>query len=186
MPQPKLPGQFPNPDRTPMKNIRVLLTILASGLLPLGAFAAPGGDHAHDKQPEWAALFGGASLPAVWQSLGAASDRIATSLAAGKLDGVADMAETIHLGAHALVDQVKLDDKETKKRLDAALAQAARIADDILNAAQHGDVAATASAHRRAQAALALAQARLPKEIVDAPPQSPRFGTAPKHGDHAH
>lgn len=127
------------------------------------------------KQPEWAELFGGASLPVVWQSVAAASERIDQALAAKKLEGVADWAETIHLGAHALEDQVKVADADRATRLKGALEQAAKIADAVINGAKNNEPDKAADAQRRLKAALALAKSRLPKEIIDAPPQTPRF-----------
>ena len=135
------------------------------------------------KQPEWAELFGGASLPVVWQSVSAASDKIDQALAAKKLEGVADWAETIHVGAHALEDQVKVADADRAKRLKGALEQAAKIADAVINGANHNEPDQAADAQRRLKAALALAKTRLPKEIIDAPPQTPRFA---KVSGHAH
>lgn len=168
-----------------MKIIRILAVRLAAVSLATFAFAAPGAEpHSHDNQPEWAEVFGGASLPVVWQSLTAASNRASAALAAKKLDGVADMAETIHLASHALADRVKLGDVEKKKRLDAALTQAAKIADDLLDAAQHDEPDAANEALRRIQAAVALAKGRLPKEIAEAPAETPRFAKAPQHDGH--
>jgi hypothetical protein len=133
--------------------------------------------------PEWAGLFGGASLPVVWQSASAASDRIAAALAAKSMVGVADWAETIHLAAHALDDQVKLGDAERARRLTGALGQAAKIADDVLDGANHNEFDRTADAYRRLKSALMLARSRLPREIVEAPPQEVRFAKA---GGHEH
>lgn len=168
-----------------MKTFRFLFVPIAISALSAGLLAGPGGQpHSHDDQPEWAGVFGGASLPVVWQSLNAAATKAASGIAASQLAEVADMAETIHLAAHALSDQVKLDDAGKKKRLDSALSQAAGIADDLLDAAQHGETAAAGEALRRIQSALALAKSRLPKEITEAPAGSPRFAKAPKHDDH--
>lgn len=159
-------------------------------LAPLFALAAamlaPGARAAETKQadaPEWAGLFGGAALPVVWQSASAASEKIDAALAAKKLDGVADWAETIHLAAHALEDQIKIDDPERAKRLKGAFEQAAKIADDVLDAAHHNETEKAAEAQRRLKAALALAKARLPKEILAAPKQDVRFA---KSAGHAH
>lgn len=168
-----------------MKTLRSLIAALVAASLAAAVFAGPEDKpHSHDHQPEWAEVFGGASLPAVWQSLTAAVNNASSSLAANQLEHVGDMAETIHLGAHALADQVKMDDAEKKKRLDAALTQAAKIADDLLDAAQHKETAAANAALARIQAAMALAKVRLPKEITDAPAETPRFAKAPKHDDH--
>lgn len=135
------------------------------------------------KAPEWAALFGGASLPVVWQSVSAASEKIDAALAAKKLDGVADWAETIHVGSHALEDQIKIADAERAKRLKGAFDQAAKIADDVINAANHNELEKAVDAQRRLKSALALAKSRLPKEILDAPKQEVRFA---KSAGHAH
>lgn len=168
-----------------MKTIRILVAPLAAISLAAVAFAGPGEKpHSHEKQPEWAEVFGGASLPVVWQSLTAAVNNASASIAAKKLETVGDMAETIHLGAHALADQVKLEDAEKKKRLDAALTQAAKIADDLLDAAQHNEPDAATAALARIQAAMALAKSRLPKEVTEVTAGTPRFAKAPKHDDH--
>lgn len=128
-----------------------------------------------DHGPEWAGLFGGASLPVVWQSAVAAAERIDAALAAKTAAGIAEWAETIHLAAHALEDQIKLDDAERAKRLKGALDQAAKIADAVIAGANRNDLDQAADAHRRLKAALALAKARLPKEILEAPKQAVRF-----------
>ena len=141
------------------------------------------------KVPERAELFGGASLPVVWQSASTASEKIDAALAGKQLDGVAGWAETIHLASHALEDQVKVDDTERARRLKAAFEQAAKIADDVINAAKHNEADKAADAQRRLKSALALAKSRMPKEILDAPKQEVRFakpaGHAPdEKGDH--
>ncbi len=166
----------------PMKIHRLLapLIALAAALLALGTRAA---ETKKANAPEWAELFGGASLPVVWQSASSASEKIDAALAAKKLDGVADWAETIHLAAHALEDQIKIDDPERAKRLKGAFEQAAKIADDVLDAANHNESEKAAEAQRRLKSALALAKARLPKEILDAPKQEVRFA---KSAGHAH
>jgi hypothetical protein len=168
-----------------MKTHRSILTLLALGLvasLPAAeknAATTPAAQQ--DSAPELAGLFGGASLPVVWQSASAASEKIAAALAGRKLDGVAGWAETIHLAAHALEDQVTLDDPERARRLHAALRQAAKIADDVLDGANHNEFERAADAYRRLNSALMLAKLRLPKEIVDAPPQQVRFADAAEH-----
>ena len=161
--------------------LRKFIIALAAFCLPLGASAAPGHDHSHDAKPEWAELFGDASLPAVWQSTTASIENISTALAAKKMDGVADWAETIHLASHALLDQVKLPDAERQKRLDGALKQAAKLADEVLDGANHHEPDQTAAAFKRLQAAITLAKARLPKEITEAAAAAPRFAKALKH-----
>ncbi len=164
-----------------------LLTALVMGVTLSGIQAAPGHDHAADEQPEWAELFGDASLPVVWQSALAAAERIAAAVAARKSDGVAAWAETIHLATHALIDRVELPDPGRQLRLEAALEQAARLADEVLDGAQHHEPELMAEAFRRLQSALALSRIRLPKEIAEAAPETPRFANAPAHDDgHAH
>jgi len=142
-----------------------------------GAPAAPAFPQGSEAaaQPEWAELFGDASLAVIWQSAWAASENITAALADRKLAGIAGWAETIHVAAHALVDQVTLDDSERNKRLRGALNQTAKIADDVLTHASHEKPDETAAAHQRLKSALALAKLRLPKAIVEAPAQTPRF-----------
>lgn len=125
--------------------------------------------------PEWAEVFGDASLAVIWQSAWAASERITAALVDRKLAGIASLAETVHVAAHALVDQVKLDDSERNKRLHGALNQTARIADDVITHANHDKPDETAAAHRRLKSALALVKLRLPAAIIEAPPQTLRF-----------
>lgn len=177
------------------KTIHLFVAALAAFSLARSPVVADAGhdhahaahDHADGDQPEWAELFGDASLPVVWQSATASSERITTALGARTTGGVAGWAETIHLAAHALIDRVKLDDTERKKRLDAALGQAAKIADEVLDAAQHNEYERASVAFKRLQSALTVAKTRLPKEIVDAPAETPRFASAPEHGDdHGH
>lgn len=165
-----------------MKIHRLLVSLFAFTAVSL-TLSTHAADEKKAKVPEWAELFGGASLPVVWQSVSAASEKIDAGLAAKKLDGVADWAETIHLGSHALEDQIKLDDAERAKRLRGAFEQAAQIADDVLNAANRNEVDKAVDAQRRLKSALALAKARLPKEILDAPKQEVRFA---KSAGHAH
>lgn len=149
--------------------------------------AEPGSDHSPDDNSEWAELFGDASLAVVWQSAAASAESIATAVAARKSDGVAAWAETIHLAAHALIDQVKMPEAARKQRLDAALGQAAKLADEVLDGAQHNELDQTAAAFKRLQSALALAKIRLPKEIVEATSEAPRFAKTPEHDDgHKH
>lgn len=165
-----------------MKTHRILASLFAlSGML--FALTAPATGEKKANAPEWAELFGGAPLSVIWQSASAASEKIDAALAAKKLDGVADWAETIHLASHALQDQVKLDDAGRAKRLTAAFKQAAKIADDVLDAANHNEADKAADAQRRLKAALALAKVRLPEEIVGAPKQDVRFA---KSAGHAH
>ena len=165
-----------------MKNDRIIPSLFTFAALWLSLTASA----AEDKKasaPEWAELFGGASLPVVWQSASAASEKIDAALADKNLHGVADWAETIHLASHALDDQIKVDEAERARRLKAALRQAAKIADDVLDAASHNETDKAAEAQRRLKSALALAKARLPKEILDAPKQDAHFA---KSAGHAH
>lgn len=181
-----------NPQNNiPMKTSRIIVSILS--LTAALAYAGPeGADHKHgkkeaatkqEKQPEWAGLFGGASLPVVWQSGNAAMTKIGEAVAAKKTEGVADWAETVHLASHALEDQVKLDDADRAKRLKGALEQAAKIADEVLDAANHNEVDKMADSYRRMNAAWKLAVTRLPKDITEAAPQQVRFA---KSAGHAH
>lgn len=163
-----------------MKIHRILTSLFAVGIASL-ALSTRAAEEKKAKAPEWAELFGGASLPVVWQSASAASDKIDAALAAKKLDGVADWAETIHLASHALEDQVKIPDPERAKRVKGAFEQAAKIADDVLDAANHNEPEKAADAQRRLKSALALAKSRMPKEILDAPKQEPRFAKASGH-----
>ena len=171
-----------------MKTHRILASLFVFIAASL-ALTAPAAEEKNPKAPEWAELFGGALLPVVWQSASAASEKIDAALVAKKLDGAADWAETIHLASHALEDQVKVEDAERAKRLKAAFEQAAKIADDVLDAANHNEVDKAAEAQRRLKSALALAKARMPKEILDAPKQEVRFARSAGHahdakGDH--
>ena len=163
-----------------MKTHRILASLLAFTAASL-ALSTRAAEEKKAKAPEWAELFGGASLPVVWQSASAASEKIDAALAAKKLDGIADWAETIHLASHALEDQVKIPDAERAKRLKGAFEQAAKIAEDVLVAANHNEPEKAADAQRRLKSALALAKSRMPKEILDAPKQEPRFAKAPGH-----
>ena len=163
-----------------MKTHRILASLLAFTAASL-ALSTRAAEEKKAKAPEWAELFGGASLPVVWQSASAASEKIDAALAAKKLDGIADWAETIHLASHALEDQVKIPDAERAKRFKGACEQAAKIADDVLDAANHNDPEKAADAQRRLKSALALAKSRMPKEILDGPKQEPRFAKASGH-----
>lgn len=166
-----------------MKTLRHLAGALALALASTAVAAQektapPAPTAPKNDAPEWAEVFGGASLATVWQSATAAAEKLAAALAAQDLPAVPPLAETAHLAAHALLDQVKLDDPERQKRLHATLEHAAQLADDIMDAARRNDSAKLGDAFPRLQAALQLAARRLPQEIVTAPPQPPRF--APK------
>jgi hypothetical protein len=176
-----------------MKTLRILLAAFAAAFtFTARTIAAPEGHgHSHGDKPEWAELFGDASLPVVWQSATASAENISKALAEKKLEGVSSWAETIHLASHALIDQVKIEDVEKKKRLISAFDQAAKIADEVLDAAQHNETEKAAASFKRLNAALTLAKSRLPKEITDAPSQTPRFAKVGAHthdenGKHAH
>jgi tRNA A37 N6-isopentenylltransferase MiaA len=99
---------------------------------------------------------------------------VTAALAGGQTAGVAAWAETIHLGTHALVDQVKPEDPERAQRLHAVLEHAARLADEVIAAAGRKEIDLAAAAHRRLQSALALARLRLPPTITQAPPEAIR------------
>ena len=152
--------------------LRLLLVSLAANL----ALAAtpPPTPPAPAAAPEWAELFGGASQPAIWQSIEAAAAKVTAALAGGQTAGVAAWAETVHLGAHALVDQVKPEDPERAQRLHAVLEHAARLADEVIATAGRKEIDLAAAAHRRLQSALALARLRLPPAITNAPPATVR------------
>ena len=156
----------------PAMKLRLLLVSLAASL----ALAAPPPPTppAPTTAPEWAELFGGASQPAIWQSIEAAAAQVSAALAGGQTAGVAAWAETIHLGTHALVDQVKPENPERAQRLHAVLEHAARLADEVIATAGRKEIDLAAAAHRRLQSALALARLRLPPAITNAPPATVR------------
>lgn len=164
-----------------MKYIKSLF-ILFSCLLSFPLMGEPA-EHGHDHsgQPEWAELFGDASLPTVWLSAGESAKRIKDALEQGTLKGVADWAETIHLAAHALIDQVIVDDAGKKRRLDAALEHAAILADEVLDGARHTETARTAQGFKRLDSALTLAGLRLPLAVREGPAEQPRFAEAGAH-----
>lgn len=166
-----------------MKTLALILTLLLAA--PLSA--APHRDHADGAPAEWAALFGDAPLPVVWRSIIASRENIETAFAAGKLDGVPAWAETIHLAAHALADQIKLPDADAHRRLAAALTQAAQVAAAVLDAAQHDETRRAATSFTRLKSALTVTHGRLPADLVAAAfIADPRFATAPAHDDHHH
>lgn len=137
--------------------------------------AAKPAESAQQHPPEWAELFGGVPLPAVWQSAAAASDKISAALAEKKFDGIPDWAETIHLASHALQSEAKATTDERQANLTDAFRLSARIADDVTAAAWAGDVTKTDRAYQRMKLALAIAQRSLPNEIVAAPAQTLHF-----------
>ncbi len=159
----------------------VLVTLAATALAPAADQKAQSASSEKAKKaPEWADLFGDASLLVIWQSASAASERIAAAFAAKELTGIPDWAETIHLASHALQSQVKLDDAVRQANLVDAFRLLARIADDITVGAWAGDTAKTAEAYARAKIALAIAQRSLPKEITEGPSQAVRFAKKPQ------
>lgn len=157
-----------------MKTPRIIAACLVLGGVPFAFAAEPSARPASTAEkvsvPEWAELFGGAALPVVWQSARTAAAKIDAALAAKRFEGVADWAETIHLAAHALLDQVRLGDAERQKRLNGALRQTAKIADDVIEAANHKESEQLAASFRRLNAALSLVASRLPTEVVAAVP----------------
>jgi hypothetical protein len=152
--------------------------LVLSTVIPASAADGAAKDTAKEKAkqpPEWAGLFGDASLPVVWQSAAAASDKIAAAIADKKVDGIPDWAETIHLASHALQAQVKVADADKQANIADAFRLSARIADDVTAAAWAKDVEKTNTAYQRVKLALAIAHRSLPTEIVSAPPQAVRF-----------
>jgi hypothetical protein len=164
-----------------MNTHRIFRSLLGVLTLVLALTASAAEEEKKADAPEWAELFGGASLPVVWQSASAASEKIDAALAARKLDGIAEWAETIHLALHALDDQVRVEDPERAKRLRAAFRQGAKIADDVLNGANHNEADEAAEAQRRLKSALALAKLRMPKEILEAAKQDVRSADSSAH-----
>src|SRR5215212_4012212 len=161
-----------------MKTPRIVTAVAALAVVSFALAAQPAEKKQTDptkKAPEWAGLFGDASLPVIWQSAAAASEKIAAALADKKLDGIPDWAETIHLASHALQSQVKIDDADRQANIADACRLSARIADDVTAAAWADDVTKTDAAYQRVKTALAIAQRNLPKEIVSASPQKLRF-----------
>ncbi len=156
----------------PAMKLRLLLLSLAASLVL--AATLPPSPPAPAAAPEWAELFGGAPLPVIWQSIEAVAAKATAALAGGQTTGVAAWAETVHLGAHALVDQVTPDDPERAQRLHAVLEHAARLADEVIAAAGRKEIDLAAAAHRRLQSALVLARLRLPPAVTSAPPAALR------------
>ena len=155
----------------PAMKLRLLLLALAGSL---ALAATPPTPPAPAAAPEWAELFGGASQPAIWQSIETAAAKVTAALAGGQTAGIGAWAETVHLGAHALVDQITPEDPERARRLHAVLEHAARLADEVLATAERKEIDLAAAAHRRLQSALALARLRLPPAITNAPPATLR------------
>lgn len=152
-----------------MNSLRILAVLFALSLLP-GATAAAGGkaEKAATKTPapEWAEQFGNMPLAGIWRTASEALAKIETAISAQRLDGIAEWAETVHLAAHALEERVTLEDAERAKRLKGALRTAAKIGDDVIDAAGHKNADQAAEAVRRLTSAWKLATSRLPQEIV--------------------
>jgi hypothetical protein len=156
-----------------MKSLRLLVGLLT---LTVASFTLAADSAKKEKgPPEWAELFGNASLPLIWQSATAASEKIAGALAEKKVDGIPDWAETIHLASHALQSQAKVENPDRQADMADAFRLAARIADDVTAAAWANDVAKTNVAYQRVKLALAIAARNLPKDIVNASPETVRF-----------
>jgi hypothetical protein len=159
------------------------ISIIAVSCLLSFSLMAEAGEHGHDHtgQPEWAELFGDASLPTVWLSVAESAKRINAALENDSLDGVTDWAETIDLAAHALIDQVSVGEDGSERRLHAALEHAAQLADEVLDGAQHVELASTERAFKRLYSAVHLIGLRLPKSIAEGTADQPRFAEAGAH-----
>jgi len=138
---------------------------------------------------EWREHYNDALLPLVWKSLIAAQDALLDGLGRGEdLPALTRYAETIHLTAHALLDQVLLPQVMERQRLDAALAQTAALADTLLEPLHHSDRHAAHATFSRLASAIGVLKIRLPDEIQHQAAQlseEPIFATAPAH-DHKH
>jgi len=138
---------------------------------------------------EWREHYGDASLPLVWKSLLAAQDALLDGLGRGEnLPGLTRYAETIHLTAHALLDQVVLPQAIERQRLDAALAQTAALADALLEPLHHGDRHAAHATFSRLSSAIGVLKIRLSEQVqteAEALADEPIFAPAPTH-DHTH
>jgi len=138
---------------------------------------------------EWREHYSNASLPLVWKSLLAAQNALLDGLGRGEdLPSLTRYAETIHLTAHALLDQVLLPQVMERQRLDAALAQTAALADSLLEPLHHGDRHAAHATFSRLVSAIGVLKIRLPEEIQHEADQigtGPIFAAAPAH-DHKH
>jgi hypothetical protein len=148
--------------------------------LSIPAFAAngPAANPATKKArqpPEWAGVFGDASLPVIWQSAQAADEKIAAVLKEKALARVPDWAETMHLASHALQAQVKVADPDQQGNLADACRVAARIADDVTAAAGANDVDQTNVAYHRMKLALNIAPRCLPPDLAHTSPAPVRF-----------
>jgi|GEM_PF-885764 len=115
---------------------------------------------------EWREHYGDASLPLVWKSLLAAQDALLDGLGrAENLPGLTRYAETIHLTAHALLDQVALPSPAEQQRIEASLAQTAALADALLETLHHSDRHAAHATFSRLTSAIGVVKIRLPETI---------------------
>jgi len=138
---------------------------------------------------EWREHYGDASLPLVWKSLLAAQDALRDGIdRAEALPGLTRYAETIHLTAHALLDQVALPQPAEQQRIEAALAQTAALADALLEPLHHGEQLASRATFSRLSSAIGVVKLRLPESVqhqAEQTPEEPIIAPAPAH-DHAH
>jgi len=138
---------------------------------------------------EWREHYGDASLPLLWKSLLAAQDALHDGLGRGEnLLGLTRYTETIHLTAHALLDQVALPQPAEQQRIEASLAQTAALADTLLEALHHGDRHAAHAAFSRLTSAIGVLKIRLPETVQTQAEQltaEPIFAPTPTH-DHKH
>jgi len=138
---------------------------------------------------EWREHYGEASLPLLWKSLLAAREALLDGLGRGEdLASLTRYTETIHLTAHAFLDQVTLPQTLEQQRLEAALAQTAALADTLLEALHHSDRHAAHAAFSRLASAIGVVKIRLPEDIqtqAERLADAPIFAPAPAH-DHKH
>jgi len=134
---------------------------------------------------EWREHYGEASLPLLWKSLLAAQDALIDGL--GRSDDLPEFtryAETIHLTAHALLDQVVLPQPSEQQRLNASLAQTAALADTLLEPLHHNDRPAAHATFSRLTSAIGVLKIRLPELLQNQAEQldeEPSFAPAPAH-----
>jgi len=140
---------------------------------------------------EWREHYSNASLPLVWKSLLAAQDALLDGL--GKADNLAGLtryAETIHLTAHALLDQVSLPRPAEQQRIEASLAQTAALADALLEPLHHSELLAAQATLSRLSSAIGVLKIRLPDQVQSQAEQladEAIFAEAPAHDlDHKH
>jgi len=138
---------------------------------------------------EWRAHYSSASLPLVFKSLLAARDALRYGLDQdAELPALTRYAETIHLTAHALLDQVVLPQPAEQQRLNASLAQTAALADALLEPLHHSERAAARTSFSRLNSAIGVVSIRLPELLQSQAEQlseAPIFAPAPAH-NHAH